>query len=67
MGNQVFLNVDRWWFATPTWNGYLLDDYRAYIARLRNVPGYFARQIVNLRAGLARGFSVGFSTSSGSS
>lgn len=34
------------------------DDYRAYIARLRNVPGYFARQIVNLRAGLARGFSV---------
>ena len=31
VGNQVFLNVDRWWFATPTWNGYLLDDYRAYM------------------------------------
>lgn len=34
------------------------DDYRAYIARLGNVPDHFEQQIVNMRAGLARGFSV---------
>ena len=32
--------------------------YRAYAARLRDVPRYFDQQIVNMRAGLARGFSV---------
>ena len=34
------------------------DDYRAYAARLRDVPRYFDQQIDNMRAGLARGFSV---------
>lgn len=34
------------------------DDYRAYAARLRDVPRYFDQQIANMRAGLARGFSV---------
>ncbi|WP_454828237.1 DUF885 domain-containing protein [Pseudoxanthomonas wuyuanensis] len=34
------------------------DDYRAYAARLRDVPRYFDQQIGNMRAGLARGFSV---------
>ena len=34
------------------------DGYRRYIARLRDVPRYFDEQIVNMRAGLARGFSV---------
>ena len=33
-------------------------DYQAYAARLRDVPRYFDQQIVNMRAGLARGFSV---------
>lgn len=33
-------------------------DYRAYIARLENVPAYFEQQLVNMRAGLVRGFSV---------
>ena len=33
-------------------------DYRAYAARLRDVPRYFDQQIANMRAGLARGFSV---------
>src|SRR5690606_7507625 len=33
-------------------------DYRAYAARLRDVPRYFDQQIDNMRAGLARGFSV---------
>ena len=32
--------------------------YRAYAARLRDVPRYFDQQITNMRAGLARGFSV---------
>jgi len=32
--------------------------YRAYAARLRDVPRYFDQQTTNMRAGLARGFSV---------
>ena len=32
--------------------------YRAYAARLRDVPRYFDQQAANMRAGLARGFSV---------
>ena len=32
--------------------------YRAYAARLRDVPRYFDQQVANMRAGLARGFSV---------
>jgi uncharacterized protein (DUF885 family) len=35
-----------------------VEGYRRYIARLRDVPRYFDEQIVNMRAGLARGFSV---------
>ncbi len=34
------------------------DDYRAYIARLNDVPRYFDQHLANMRAGLARGFSV---------
>ncbi len=33
-------------------------DYRAYIDRLGDVPRYFDQQTTNMRAGLARGFSV---------
>lgn len=32
--------------------------YRNYIARINDVPRYFDQQIANMRAGLARGFSV---------
>lgn len=32
--------------------------YRAYLGRLRDVPRYFDEQIANMRAGLARGYSV---------
>lgn len=32
--------------------------YRAYIARLNDVPRYFDQQTANMRDGLARGFSV---------
>ena len=34
------------------------EGYRAYAARLRDVPRYFDQQVANMRAGLARGFSV---------
>ena len=37
-----------------------LDDaaaYQRYIARMRDVPRYFAEQIANMRAGLKRGFT----------
>jgi uncharacterized protein (DUF885 family) len=33
-------------------------DYRAYLAKLGQVPRYFAQQEANMRLGLARGFSV---------
>ena len=33
-------------------------DYRDYLAMLEDVPRYFDAQIANMRAGLARGFSV---------
>jgi uncharacterized protein (DUF885 family) len=32
-------------------------DYRAYIAMLRDMPRYYDQQIVNMRAGLKRGFT----------
>ena len=34
------------------------DDYRRYISRMRDIPRYFEEQKANMRAGLARGFSV---------
>lgn len=34
------------------------DEYRAYIARLDDVPRYFDQHIANMRAGLKRGFTV---------
>ena len=33
-------------------------DYRRYIARMRDIPRFFDEQIANMRAGLARGFTV---------
>ena len=39
--------------------------YQRYIARMRDIPRYFDEQIVNMRAGLARGFSVPRATLSG--
>ncbi len=35
-----------------------LGDYRAYLRLLADVPRYFSEQTVNMKAGLARGFSV---------
>jgi uncharacterized protein (DUF885 family) len=33
------------------------QDYKNYIAQLRDIPRYFREQIANMRAGLARGFT----------
>jgi uncharacterized protein (DUF885 family) len=32
-------------------------DYRAYIARMRDIPRYFDEQVANMQAGLKRGFT----------
>ena len=46
-----------WTEFTPRQGFATLDAYRAYLARLRDVPRYFDEQIANMRAGLARGFT----------
>jgi uncharacterized protein (DUF885 family) len=33
------------------------EDYKSYIAQLRDIPRYFREQTANMRAGLARGFT----------
>jgi uncharacterized protein (DUF885 family) len=33
-------------------------EFKRYIARMRDIPRFFDEEIVNMRAGLARGFSV---------
>ena len=35
-----------------------VDEYENYIARMNDIPRYFAEQTANARAGLKRGFSV---------
>ena len=34
------------------------DEYRRYISRMRDIPRFFDENIANMRAGLARGFTV---------
>ena len=47
-----------WTSFTPRQGLASAEAYRSYLTRLRDVPRYFDEQIVNMRAGLARGFSV---------
>src|SRR5262249_32962024 len=47
-----------WTDFTPRQGFSTVAAYRAYLGRLRDVPRYFDEQIVNMRAGLARGFTV---------
>ena len=47
-----------WTAFTPRQGFATLAAYRAYLGRLRDVPRYFDEQIANMRAGLARGYSV---------
>jgi uncharacterized protein (DUF885 family) len=47
-----------WTEFTPRQGFGTANAYRAYLGRLRDVPRYFEEQIANMRAGLARGYSV---------
>jgi uncharacterized protein (DUF885 family) len=47
-----------WTNFTPREGYATADEYRRYLGRLRDVPRYFDEQIVNMRVGLARGFTV---------
>ena len=47
-----------WTDFTPRQGFGTVGAYRAYLSRLRDVPRYFDEQIANMRAGLARGYSV---------
>jgi uncharacterized protein (DUF885 family) len=47
-----------WTEFTPRQGFATLAAYRTYLGRLRDVPRYFDEQIANMRAGLARGFTV---------
>jgi uncharacterized protein (DUF885 family) len=47
-----------WTNNTPREGFATADEYRRYLGRLRDVPRYFDEQIVNMRAGLKRGFTV---------
>lgn len=47
-----------WTSFTPLQGLATVEAYRAFLARLRDVPRHFDEQVANMRAGLARGFSV---------
>ena len=47
-----------WTSFTPRQGFATAAAYRAYLGRLRDVPRYFDEQTANMRAGLARGFTV---------
>ena len=53
-------NSDTFFWAefTPRQGFPTAAAYRSYLNRLRDVPRYFDEQVVNMRAGLARGFTV---------
>jgi uncharacterized protein (DUF885 family) len=47
-----------WTEFTPRQGFATTEAYRSYLGRLRDIPRYFDEQMVNMRAGLARGFTV---------
>ena len=47
-----------WTDFTPRQGFPTAEEYRRYLRRLRDVPRSFDEQIVNMRAGLARGYTV---------
>jgi uncharacterized protein (DUF885 family) len=59
-GWEMSFNADSsfWSYLAPRQGYRTAEEYRRYIARMRDIPRYFDEQIANLRAGLARGFSV---------
>jgi uncharacterized protein (DUF885 family) len=59
-GYEAPFNADTffWTSFTPREGFRTVDEYRRYLGRLADVPRYFDEQIVNMRAGLKRGFTV---------
>jgi uncharacterized protein (DUF885 family) len=53
-------NSDTFFWAefTPQEGFDTAEEYRRYLGRLRDASRYFDEQIVNMRAGLKRGFTV---------
>jgi len=47
-----------WTSFTPRQGFQRLEDYQRFLTRLRDVPRHFDEQVVNMRAGLRRGFTV---------
>jgi len=47
-----------WTDFTPRQGLATVEEYRRYIARLNDIPRYFGEQTTNMRAGLARGYTV---------
>jgi uncharacterized protein (DUF885 family) len=47
-----------WSYLHPRQGFETAEEYRRYIARMRQVPRFFDEHIANMRAGLKRGFSV---------
>lgn len=47
-----------WTSFTPRGGFAKVEDYRRFLTRLRDVPRYFDQETVNMRAGLARGFTI---------
>ncbi|MBX3562342.1 MAG: DUF885 family protein [Sphingomonas sp.] len=47
-----------WTWIAPRSGFANAEEYRRYISRLRDIPRHFGEHIANMRAGLARGFSV---------
>lgn len=54
------LNSDTffWTEFTPRQGFATADIYRNYLGRLRDIPRYFDENVANMRAGMARGFTV---------
>jgi uncharacterized protein (DUF885 family) len=54
-----FNSDSNFWTYLDARNGFrTAEEYRRYIGRMRDVPRYFGEHIANMRAGLARGFTV---------
>ncbi|MGQ0661840.1 DUF885 domain-containing protein [Sphingosinicella sp.] len=47
-----------WTYLAPQSGFANAEEYRRFIGRLRDLPRYFGEHTANMRAGLARGFSV---------
>lgn len=66
-GYEMPFNSDSsfWAHLVPSGGYRTADEYRRYIARMRDVPRYFDENITNMRTGLKRGFSVPRATLAG--